>query len=97
MLNLYIDSLLNLSTVFYGIPLLVLSALTTVVLGFVVFYPLGKMMNTNAYKSFPVFHIMPVNNYAFKLIVGFPVSMVVFLTLGITILSFVNVLIKIFM
>lgn len=97
MLSSYVDSLISLSYLYYGIPLLMVSTLTTVLFVMLVLYPLGKMMNSGTYKRFPVIHMMPLNNYAFRTMIGFPLSMVVFFTIGINLFSFVNVIAKVFM
>jgi|SRR5476649_328102 len=95
MFGLYIDTALDLSTVFYGIPFLLVSTLITVAFGMIVLYPLGKMMNTETYKRFPVFHVIN-DNSALRLTLGFPVSIIVFLTLGVNVLAVMNVIIKVY-
>lgn len=87
MFDLYIETGSILSNMFYGVPFFLFNIVLTLAFTFLVLVPLSK-------AKFVKF--VDTNNFVFKTFVGLPLTIIVMLTFGMTLISFLNFLNRVF-
>ncbi|ECO2540720.1 hypothetical protein H0615_004603 [Salmonella enterica] len=90
MIDLYIHTAKTLSHMFYGIPYFMFNLVLTLAFTFMVILPFSKMVESARFQ-----HVR-TDNAVFTKLVGLPLLAGVLLTYGMTLLSLLNVINKIF-
>lgn len=87
MFDFYVDTARDLSHMFYGVPFFLVNIVLTLTFTFLVLVPLSKAKFVN---------YIDTNNFVFKTFVGLPLAIVVMCTFGMTLVSLLNVLNRVF-
>ena len=87
MLDFYIETGSVLSHMFYGVPFLLVNIVLTLAFTFLILVPLSKAKFVQ---------YVDTNNFIFKTFIGLPLAVVCMLTFGMTLISLLNVLNRVF-